>query len=118
MTERRRCRWCRQRLPEGSGRGRRREFCSQRCRQWEWVSRQRAGVLELGDDEVVLARSAVEELHDELYAMTCAVEDTDADFVAAGGDPSPAEVRRMLDWLLDAARPLATRRLPAPSRRA
>ena len=53
MTEMRRCRWCRRPLPEQRGRGRPREFCSQRCRQWDWVARQRAGELELSEGELV-----------------------------------------------------------------
>ncbi len=62
-------------------------FCywhySQRCRQWDWVTRQRAHELELSDDELVIARTALDELHDQLYVLACAVEDTDADLAAA-----------------------------------
>jgi hypothetical protein len=115
MTEMRRCRWCRRTLPEGGGRGRPREFCSQRCRQWDWVSRQRARDLKLSDGELVIARATLDELHDQLYVLACAVADTDADLAAAGASPSPAELRRILDWLLEAARPLAAREASAPS---
>ncbi len=87
MTEIRRCRWCRRALPEGSGRGRPRQFCSQRCRQWDWVARQRAHELELSDGELVIARTALDELHDQLYVLACAVADTDADLAAT---PSPS----------------------------
>jgi hypothetical protein len=110
MTEISRCRWCRRALPERTGRGRPRQFCSQRCRQWDWVARQRAGELELSEGELVIARAALEELHDQLYVLACAIQDTDADLAAAaGGSPAAAELRRILDWLLDAARPLASR---------
>ena len=68
----------------------------------------------MSDDELVIARTALDELHDQLYVLACAVEDTDADLAAAGGSPPAAELRRMLDWLLDAARPLATRQTAAP----
>jgi endogenous inhibitor of DNA gyrase (YacG/DUF329 family) len=115
MTEIRRCRWCRRALPERAGRGRPREFCSQRCRQWDWVARQRARELELSDGELVMARAALDELHDQLYALACAVEDTDADLAAAGEAPAAGDLRRMLDWLLEAARPLAAHEVPAPS---
>jgi hypothetical protein len=77
------------------------------------VARQRAGELELSEGELVIARAALDELHDQLYVLACAVEDTDADLVADGSPPSP-ELRRMLDWLLDAARPLASREALAP----
>ena len=87
------------------------EFCSARCRQWEWVSRQRARELELSDGELVIARAALDELHDDLYVLACAIDDVERDLEADGGTPKPADVRRALDWLLDAARPLRDRQL-------
>lgn len=114
MTELKRCRWCRRVLPERGGRGRPREFCSQRCRQWDWVARQRARELELSDGELVIAKSSLDELHDDLYVLACAVDDTEADLEAAGKRPSAVELARMLNWLLDAARPLRNREVPAP----
>jgi len=113
MTELKRCRWCRRVLPERGGRGRPREFCSQRCRQWDWVSRQRAHELELSEGELVIAKSSLDDLHDDLYVLACAVDDTEADIVAAGPTPPVAELQRILDWLLDAARPLRDREVPA-----
>ena len=112
--ERKRCRWCRLVLPERQGPGRPREFCSQRCRQWDWVSRQRARELQISEDELVIARSELEALHDDLYVLACAVEDTERDLAALGSRPTAAEVRELLDWLLDAARPLRDRQLSAP----
>jgi hypothetical protein len=79
------------------------------------VARQRAGELELSEGELVIARTALDELHDQLYVLACAVEDTDSDLAAVDGAPSATELRRMLEWLLNAARPLATREIPAPS---
>ena len=114
MTELRRCRWCRRALPERAGPGRTREFCSQRCRQWDWVARQRARELELSEGELVVARSSLDELHDELYVLACAVDDVERDLLAAGGSPTPADLRQSLDWLLEAARPLRDREIAAP----
>jgi endogenous inhibitor of DNA gyrase (YacG/DUF329 family) len=114
MTEIRRCRWCRRTLPERGGRGRPRQFCSQRCRQWDWVARQRARELDLSEGELVIARAALDELHDQLYVLACAVQDTDDDLAAAGAAPGATEVRRILDWLLEAARPLAAHEVAAP----
>ena len=113
MTKERRCRWCRRVLPDATGRGRPREFCSQPCRQWDWVARQRARELELSDGELVIARGELDALHDDLYVLACAVDDTEHDLAAADGTPNPAELRRILDWLLAAARPLRDRELPA-----
>lgn len=112
--EPRRCRWCRRILPERSGPGRPREFCSQRCRQWDWVSRQRARELRISEDELVIARAELDALHDDLYVLACAVEDTERDVVALGSRPTAHEVRELLDWLLAAAIPLRDRQISAP----
>ena len=115
MTELRRCRWCRRALPERKGPGRTREFCSQRCRQWDWVARQRARELELSDGELVIAKATLDELHDELYVLGCAVDDVERDLQATDGPIGVAELRQALEWLLDAARPLRDREVSAPS---
>lgn len=118
MTEQRRCAWCRRILPFSAGKGRPRTFCSQRCRQWAWVARQRADELQLSEDELVIAKATLDELHDELYVLACAVEDADRDLEAAGAKPSAPELNRILDWLLEAARPLRDRELIGPPRSA
>jgi endogenous inhibitor of DNA gyrase (YacG/DUF329 family) len=114
-TGERRCRWCRKVLGAASGRGRPREFCSQRCRQWDWVARQRASELELSEGELVIARAELDALHDDLYVLACAVDDADRDLAAAGSRPSARELGDILRWVLDAARPLRNRELSAPS---
>lgn len=116
-SEQRRCRWCRRALPERDGPGRKKQFCSQRCRQWDWVSRQRAAELEISDGELVVARAELDGLHDDLYVLACAVDDTERDLGAAGARVSATELREMLDWLLDAARPLRERQISAPTGR-
>ena len=85
-------------------------FCSQRCRQWDWVSRQRAEELALSEGELVVTKASLDELHDELYVLACAVDDADDDLATE----------------LAAARPRATelaphrrqppRRRPPPTR--
>jgi hypothetical protein len=110
----RRCRWCRRVLPDRTGPGRPKEFCSQRCRQWDWVSRQRAQELAMSDGELVIARAELDRLHDDLYVLACAVEDAERDLAASGNKPTVAELRTTLDWLLSAARPLRDRELSAP----
>jgi endogenous inhibitor of DNA gyrase (YacG/DUF329 family) len=103
-----RCRWCRVVLAERRGPGRPRAFCSQRCRQWDWVSRQRARELALSDGELVMARRELDALHDDLYVLACAVADTKRDLAAKLG---ATEALDALRWLLDAAEPLASRRI-------
>lgn len=102
-------------LPERTGPGRTREFCSPRCRQWDWVSRQRARELQLSEGELVVAKASLDELHDELYVLACAVDDVERDLQAAGGSPQGDELRLALDWLLEAARPLRDRETAAPA---
>jgi hypothetical protein len=77
------------------------------------VARQRAGELASSEGELVIARTALDELHDQLYVLACAVADTESDLGAVDGAPTAAELRRMLDWLLEAARPLAALEVPA-----
>jgi len=100
-------------LPERKGPGRKREFCSGRCRQWDWVARQRARELELSEGELVVAKATLDELHDELYVLACAVDDVERDLAAIEGEPTVQDLREALDWLLDAARPLRNREIPA-----
>jgi endogenous inhibitor of DNA gyrase (YacG/DUF329 family) len=114
MTKEPRCGWCRRVLPERSGRGRPRRFCSQRCRQWDWVARQRAGELELSEGELVIARAELDALHDELYVLACAVEDAERDLSASGGKMSAKDLKELLDWVLEAAKPLRDREISAP----
>jgi len=51
-----------------------------------------------------MARSELEQLRDAMYVLEAAVEDVDRDLAEAADDP--AEVKRALDWILQAARPL------------
>ena len=110
-----RCRWCRKVLAPANGRGRPREFCSQRCRQWDWVARQRAAELHLSEGELIIARAELDALHDDLYVLACAIDDAERDLADAGAKPSARELTDILAWLLDTARPLRDRGLAASS---
>ena len=101
-----RCRWCRHALPLKDGPGRRKEFCSQRCRQWDWVSRQRATELELADNELVMTREELDSLKDQIYVLHCALAD-------AGNDLSKHRhnmdsIREILDCVMDADEPVSS----------
>jgi hypothetical protein len=70
--------------------------------------------LALSEGELVVTRGELEALHDELYVLSCAVVDVTRDLE----EPmDAAEATRALRWLLDAAAPLAGRRLPPAQRR-
>lgn len=101
--EQARCRRCgRPFLVQRTGRPRR--YCRDSCRQMDYQARRRAKELGLSESELVMARSELEQLRDALYVLEAAVEDVDRDLETGGDDP--AEIKRALDWLLDAARPL------------
>jgi len=100
-----RCRWCRHVLAVTHGPGRPKEFCSQRCRQWDWVSRQRATELALSENELVMTRDELDALKDQIYVLHCALLDVRTDL------PGPRHTKEalleMLGWLMDAADPIA-----------
>ena len=91
--------------------GRPRVFCSQACRQWDWVGRQRARELQLNEDELIVTKAELDELHDDLYVLACAVDDVERDRSSAGKTPTVKELLEMLTWLLEAARPIRDREL-------
>ncbi|HSB88199.1 MAG TPA: hypothetical protein VLD86_17930 [Ilumatobacteraceae bacterium] len=105
-----RCQWCRRVLPPQKM-GRPRVFCSQACRQWDWVGRQRAGELRLNEDELIVTKAELDGLHDDLFVLACAVDDVERDLAAARGTPTAKELHDMLGWLLEAARPVRDREL-------
>lgn len=103
--EDRRCRWCRHVLVDQTGPGRRREFCSQKCRQWDWVSRQRAQDLQLSENELVMTRDELDQLKDQIYVLHCALIDARKDLEHPRHTKD--SLRDILDWLMDAAEPVA-----------
>lgn len=105
VAEPSRCQQCRRVLPTQKT-GRPRVFCSQACRQWNWVTRQRAAEVQLSEDELIIAKDELDRLHDEMYVLACAVNDAERDLTAAGANISGRELREILDWLLEAARPV------------
>ena len=80
------------------------------------MARHRAAELELDENELVVARSELDSLHDELYVLACAVDDVERD-LAHGVDgrsaPTAQELTDALAWLLEAARPLRDREIGA-----
>lgn len=100
------CQWCRFPFTAGQGPGRPRKFCSQRCRQWDWVARQRARELELSEDQLIVTRGELDRLRDDLYVLQCALQDAEQDLAL---DLSISELREVVRWVLDAAEPLRRR---------
>ena len=101
-----RCRWCRHVLTASTGPGRPKEFCSQRCRQWDWVSRQRASELALSENELVMTRDELDALKDQIYVLHCALNDVQTDL--ASPRQTKESLMEMLGWLIQAADPIAS----------
>ncbi|MEY4183660.1 MAG: hypothetical protein RIS07_63, partial [Actinomycetota bacterium] len=101
------CAWCRQPMPPGASSGRPRKFCSQACRQWDWVARQRAEELQLSEDELVIQRAELDRLRDQIFVLKCAIDDIEGD-LDPQGDPTTRDFKAALRWILDAARPLVS----------
>jgi hypothetical protein len=88
--------------------GRPRRFCRSSCRQRAYEARRRAAEVGLSEHELVLARTQLDDLHDRLYVLECAIEDVERDVSATA---TRAELREAIDWLFEAARPLVELRL-------
>ena len=86
-VEGRRCRWCGRALPDPARTGRPRQFCSQACRQRDFISRLRSQEAGLSEAELIVTREELNELRDRLYELECTVADARAD-LAAGDDPA------------------------------
>jgi hypothetical protein len=99
-----RCRWCGRSFTRSPGRGRPRQFCTQACRQKDYISRLRAQEAGLSEAELVVTRQALDDLRDRLYVLEAAVEDVESDLEAAATEQ---ELRDALNWILAAARPLS-----------
>jgi len=99
-----RCRWCRHVIAPAAGRGRPREFCSQRCRQWDWVARQRAADLQLSEGELVVTRDQLDALKDAVFVLECAVNDVRQDLTS--GRHTKDSLTELLNWLLESADPV------------
>ena len=108
----RRCGWCRYPIPSTDGPGRPKKFCSQRCRQWDWVSRQRATELSLSENELVVARQELDDLKDQLFVLQCAVNDVRHDLQSSRH--TKESLHDLLIWLLEAAEPLANATFTGP----
>jgi len=104
----RRCRWCGRPLSERAGPGRPPEYCRPSHRQRDYEARRRARELGLAESELIVAREAVDALHDQIYLLECAIDDASHDL---GEDEGPEMARRAFHAVVEAARPLLRRPL-------
>jgi hypothetical protein len=92
-------------LPPPAATGRPRRYCRAVCRQRDFEARQRAAEVGLTETELVMTRSQLDELYDQLYVLEAAVEDVERDL--GSGLPSKQDYADAVAWLLQAAKPLA-----------
>jgi hypothetical protein len=91
-------------LAHQPGRGRPRRYCRHGCRQAAHLARKLAAAHGLGDDDVIVSRTTLDDLQSRLYCLQAALEDVDRDLEVSS---EPDDVAAALRWLLDNARPLA-----------
>lgn len=73
------------------------------------MARKLAAAHGLGDDDLIVSRTQVEELQSRVYCLRAAIEDVDRDLRSGGGKAAArrADLREALDWLLENAEPVA-----------
>jgi hypothetical protein len=95
------CLWCRFPVVQKDGPGRPRRYCKRSCRQRDFEARQRAAAHGVDEGDILLARSEVNRLRDEIFVLQCAVEDADRDMTEAKTANDFHDIVRLL---LDAAK--------------
>ena len=108
------CGWCRLPVTPGEGPGRPRRFCKRSCRQRDFEARQRAARHGVDEKDLIVARRDVDRLHDEIFVLSCAVADAEADLRDA---ESLADLRLIVTSLLAAAREVSALSDPSPTPR-
>ncbi len=108
------CEWCRRPVTPTEGRGRPRRFCKRSCRQRDYEARQRAARHGVDEHELIVARRDVDRLHDEIFVLSCAADDAEADLREA---ESVADLRLIITSLLAAARDVSVLSDHSPGQR-
>jgi len=95
-----RCRWCGRPYEQTAGAGRPRQYCKRSCRQRDYESRRRAAELGLGDDELIITRTELNELRDRMYVLAETLKDVEQDLT----DDEADDERRHLNTLIYAVK--------------
>ena len=69
------------------------------------MARQRAADLQLSENELVMTRDELDTLKDQMYVLHCAVLDARQDLAA--GRQTKETLLELLNWVLEAAEPVA-----------
>lgn len=92
-----RCAWCGGRFARPKGPGRPPRYCRPSHRQRAYESRRLAQVRGLAADDVLVSRSSIENLRDELYRLEAAAEDATVD----AQDATDKDLRRIVGGLAE-----------------
>lgn len=79
------------------------------------MARQRASELQLSENELVMTRSELNTLRDQLFVLKCAIDDVERDLDPVI-DPTTRDYRAALRWLLEAAKPVVAEPLKPSTR--
>ncbi|WP_414646289.1 hypothetical protein [Corynebacterium sp. UBA2622] len=97
------CEWCGAELPEQQGRGRRRRFCGNSCKQRAYEQRHNVAGSSIPQNAVILHPDKAAAMSDRLFELRCAAEDI---ATAHGEGASTEEIRHLCDELVTIARKL------------
>ncbi|WP_288831766.1 hypothetical protein [uncultured Corynebacterium sp.] len=97
------CEWCGAPLPEQKGRGRKRKYCGDSCKQRAYEQRNNVSGTPIPEHAVILHPDRADEMRDRLFELRCAAEDV-ATAHEEGADPE--EIRHLCDELVTIARKL------------
>ncbi len=101
------CRWCGRGFAGAAAVGRPRLYCKRSCRQRDYEARQRSRDLGLGEHELVVTRAELDSIRDTLFVLDRTLQDAEMD-LAQPEARKARELRRVLDYVLDAARDCLT----------
>jgi hypothetical protein len=102
--QRLRCLWCNRPFDHKPGAGRPRKFCCRSHRQRAFEARRRADELEVPPGQVIVSEDDLKRLHDRLYRLESAIDDTEADLSETSSAPA---YKAAFEHLHEAARDLA-----------
>lgn len=95
------CQWCHRELTQPQGRGRRRKYCSDSCKQRAYEQRNNVTYHPRTFDIESMSEKREDSLRDKLFELRCAAEDI---ATAAGEGARPREIEELCAELVTMAR--------------
>lgn len=95
------CQWCQRELTQPQGRGRRRKYCSDSCKQRAYEHRNDVANPPRTFDVENMSEKREDSLRDKLFELRCAAEDI---ATAAGEGAQPQEIEELCAELVTMAK--------------